>query len=205
MAGRAVLWPSAIFTFPSRQFMRPLHAMNTKQRLWCQNMRRGTFGGGGMHCDVSIKAALQAGLGSAMFAVGWSYEHQADGVERRKQPSQGLCLPFQTCESSRRQAEYQQQHDLGTEQDDGLPRHHPPPMAGLAADFTRNKEFWSRIAAAWGRARPTITELPFATDFSDGKGLEMCQGGGRISALPWYNLSLMSPQPLLYSPQSLGT
>ena len=156
-----------------------------------------------MHCDVSIKAALQAGLGSAMFAVGWSNEHQADGVERRKQPSQGLCLPFQTCESSRRQAEYQRQHDLGTEQDDGLPASSASQWQRLAR-LTRNKEFWSRIAAAWGRERPTITDLPFATDFSDGKGLEMCQGGGRTSALPWYNLSLMSPQPLLYSPQTLG-
>lgn len=44
---------------------------------------RGTFGGGGMDCDVAIRAAMASGLSVALFAPGWVFEtHDRAGFEQ---------------------------------------------------------------------------------------------------------------------------
>ncbi|KAL4853952.1 Cytosolic endo-beta-N-acetylglucosaminidase 2 [Chlorella vulgaris] len=79
----------------------------------------------------------------------------------------------------------------------------------------RDALFWRRIEAAWEagaaeagpgsslgqnscrRLRPATAQLPLFSDFSVGSGRSMHLAGQRLSAQPWYNLSLQALQPLL--------
>jgi endo-beta-N-acetylglucosaminidase D len=63
-----------------------------------------------------------------------------------------------------------------------------------------DEEFWYRIDRVSNQRRPTVTSLPFSTDFSSGWGSAYYSGGTLVGKSSWYNMSLQSLQsaPWLY-------
>ena len=61
--------------------------------------------------------------------------------------------------------------------------------------YAFDEEFWYRIDRVNSRRRPTITMLPFSTDFSVGEGSAYYSSGALVSPdRPWYNINLQSLQ-----------
>ncbi|KAE9465143.1 hypothetical protein C3L33_02929, partial [Rhododendron williamsianum] len=65
-------------------------------------------------------------------------------------------------------------------------------------DFeTAQNRWWSLVEKSWGIMQSYPLELPFYSNFDQGRGQHVAIDGGQVSSAPWNNLSSQSFQPCL--------
>ncbi|KAI8564297.1 hypothetical protein RHMOL_Rhmol03G0170100 [Rhododendron molle] len=65
-------------------------------------------------------------------------------------------------------------------------------------DFeTAQNRWWSLVEKSWGIMQNYPLELPFCSNFDQGRGQHVAIDGGQVSSAPWNNLSSQSFQPCL--------
>ncbi|KAG7669540.1 hypothetical protein KSW81_007693 [Nannochloris sp. 'desiccata'] len=145
---------------------------------------RGTYGGGGLNCNIALQAARKNNVSVALFACAWPYEnHQA--VCNDEEASSAL-----EASGSSREAKYTPPNSAPA-----AIRHSK--RRKLTAWQVRDDEFWKLIQNSWGLRRTTLCSTPFFSDFNTGIGTGLTHSGSIVYPASWYNLRLQSVQPAI--------
>jgi mannosyl-glycoprotein endo-beta-N-acetylglucosaminidase len=155
---------------------------------------RGTYGGGGLNCNIALEAARNNDVSVALFACAWPYEekHGAavdNDVEAREIRGEASGTLLNASGSSR-----EVKYTSRTSDSPALSRRK---SRRLTAWQVRDDEFWKLIQKSWGLRRATLCSTPFFSDFNTGIGTGLAQSGSVVYPASWYNLRLQSSQPII--------
>lgn len=139
---------------------------------------RNTFGGGGFHTHIALRAIKQGGTSAAIFAPAWTVEN---------------CPPQPSSTSASLVSRAASATDV-------------PDPRDLDHRFWTGPvgRFGRECVAQYFRERPVITDLPFETNFDPGWGPRLMRNGNVKSPHRYFNMAQQQIQPSFLRPVVAG-